>query len=110
MNLEGLVGVLKRRNIYEEIMQELSASEFMAGDVGGGGLTILEEYQNQLESQRVEIQDKSQLVKTLQRDYEYLMTSSNNDIKRLEQKEQEIERLKRSVTKLQKEIADSKAS
>lgn len=92
-------------------MEELSTSEMMIGDVGGGGgPTILEEYQNQLESQRVEIQEKSQLVKTLQKDYEYLMTSSNNDIKRLEQKEQEIERLKRSVTKLQKEIADSKVS
>ncbi len=46
MNFEGLVEILKRRNIYEEIMSELSTSEFMAGNVPGGGPTILEEYQN----------------------------------------------------------------
>ena len=88
-------------------MQDLSTSEFSGR---GAGPTILEEYQSQLSEQRLEIQDKNKRIQTLQRDYEYLLTSSNNDIQRLESKEQEIERLKRSVTKLQKEIADSKAN
>jgi hypothetical protein len=40
LSFEELVGILKRRNIYEEIMQELGNSEL----VGRGGPTILEEY------------------------------------------------------------------
>ena len=105
LKFEELVGVLKKRNIYEEILNELGSGSDL---ISGQGPTILEQYQNQLEQYRLEIQDKSKIVKNLQKDYEYLMTSSNNDIKRLEQKEQEIERLKRSVAKLQKEIADNK--
>jgi hypothetical protein len=60
----------------------------------------LEEYQSKIEDQRKELQDKAIVVKNLQKDYEYLMQSSNNDVKRLESKEQEIERLKRSLNKL----------
>ncbi len=60
----------------------------------------MEEYQSKIEDQRKELQDKAIVVKNLQKDYEYLMQSSNNDVKRLESKEQEIERLKRSLNKL----------
>lgn len=41
LSFEELVGILKRRNIYEEIMQELGNSELIGR---GGGPTILEEY------------------------------------------------------------------
>ena len=55
-----------------------------------------------------ELNDKLQQVKTLQRDNESLVESANRDLKNLETKEQEIERLKRLVAKLQKDNVDIK--
>jgi hypothetical protein len=55
-----------------------------------------------------ELTDKLQQVKTLQRDNESLVESANRDLKNLETKEQEIERLKRLVAKLQKDNVDIK--
>ncbi len=92
-------------------MHETGFNESNNGINGvSSGLTILEEYQNKIEDQKKELQEKFIVIKNLQKDYEYLMQSSNNDIKRLESKEQEIERLKRSLSKLQKENAEIKAS
>jgi hypothetical protein len=47
-----------------------------------------------------ELTDKHLQVKTLQKDNESLVESANRDLKNLELKEQEIERLKRMVAKL----------
>mmetsp|Transcript_23012 Transcript_23012/g.22359 ORF Transcript_23012/g.22359 Transcript_23012/m.22359 type:complete len:116 (+) Transcript_23012:745-1092(+) len=75
---------------------------------GNSGPCILEEYQVKVEEQKKELQEKHLMVKTLQKDYEFLFQQNEKDTKMLESKEQEIERLKRSVNKLQKEIVTSK--
>lgn len=56
-----------------------------------------------MEEQKKELGGKNQLIKTLQKDYELLHNQTSSDMKLLEEKEKEIERLKRSVNKLQKE-------
>lgn len=52
--------------------------------------------------------EKQQQVKTLQKDNEMLIQQAQQDIKSLETKEKEIERLKRSLNKMQKESATIK--
>lgn len=72
---------------------------------GSSGPCILEEYQVKVEEQKKELGQKNQLLKQLQKDYENLFQSSQQDTRMLESKEAEIERLKRSVNKIQKENA-----
>lgn len=70
---------------------------------GSSGPCILEEYQVKVEEQKRELNEKIQQINQLQKDNEYLVKQAIQDTENLETKEKEIERLKRSNNKLQKE-------
>jgi len=67
---------------------------------GSSGPCILEEYQVRVEEFKRDLAEKHHQIKQLQKDYEMLLQSSQQDVKNLEMKEKEIERLKRTVAKL----------
>ena len=71
--------------------------------LGGYSVGILEEYQLRVEEQKKELVDKDQVLKSIQKDFEILSSTSKSESNLLEKKESEIERLKRQVNKLQKE-------
>lgn len=75
-----------------------------------GSVSILEEYQQKVDELKRDNAEKHTQVKQLQRDYEQLLESSERDVKSLEAKEQEIERLKRSINKLQKDAVQTRRS
>ena len=75
---------------------------------GNSGPTVLEEYQLKVEEQTRELNNLNLRVKSLQTDNSQLIEQATRDTRSLENKEMEIERMKRQNTKLQKELADLK--
>lgn len=67
---------------------------------GNSGPCILEEYQVMVEEQKKEISMKDQQLKTIQSDFEMLFQQQKLENKMLEEKGKEIERLKRTISKL----------
>ena len=61
-----------------------------------------------MEEQKKELLMKDTTIKSLQKDYELLFKQSEDETKSLEAKEKEIERLKRSLNKTQKDLATAK--
>lgn len=110
-HLEQLVAVLKRRNLYDDILREVACASGQPLDLlEAAGPSVLEEYQARAEEQKRELQEKDAQIRQLHREQEQLVEQAHQDTRNLELKEQEIERLKRSLNKLQKETVSLRRS
>ena len=87
---------------------ESTESQIFDIAMGNSGPTVLEEYQLKVEEQTRELNNLNLQVKSLQTDNQQLIEQSTRDTRTLEDKEVEIERMKRMNTKIQKELADLK--
>ena len=118
--LETIIDVLKKKKLYDEVVKEINggvmptqtgeSTEASVFDTafGNSGPTVLEEYQLKVEEQTRELNNLNLRVKSLQTDNQQMIEQATRDTRSLENKEMEIERMKRQNTKLQKELADLK--
>ena len=75
---------------------------------GNSGPTILEEYQRKVEESSKELSDVQLQLSQLQSDNQQLIEQSVRDTQTLEGKEVELERHRRQVSNLTKEVAQAK--
>lgn len=114
--LEQIVTALKKhKTVFTEVVKEInhgklpsdfnlaSADSLLDPIFGSSGPTILLEYQTKVEEQRVELEKAKLDLQQFCTDNQQLIEQANRDMKSLEAKELEIERLKRQASKMQKE-------
>ena len=75
---------------------------------GNSGPTILEEYQRKVEESSRELQEVQLQLSQLQSDNQQLIEQSVRDTHTLEGKEVELERYRRQVSNLTKELSQAK--
>ena len=90
--------MLRRRQLCDDVVRE-ALGDTAAAEAPG----VLEEYQARVEELRRELGERQCQLKQLQAEHEQMVHASQQDLRTLEAKEQEIERLKRAAAKLQKE-------
>ena len=111
--------VLKQRNIFEEIVREINGGAMPEqsedGSVnifdtvfGNSGPTILEEYQRKVEESSKELSEVQLQLSQLQSDNQQLIEQSVRDTQTLEGKEVELERQRRQVANLTKEVSQAR--